>query len=436
MQHQQQHMLARRQAHKDAHAAAARAPDQSPAPPPQPALPAAPPRSPPQPQAATRAAAPSRICCRGTPSLLREDRAQALVPRHQVAQRSLQRSPIKRPAQPHRQRDRVARPRPLQPVQKPQPPLRIRQRKLGRTRPRLQRRTPRTRSPQMPPPAPQPSVPRTGCGSKAPHRASRGSGRSAASPAANGPQAQRSRRQCRPAPAPEPRANSPQRTSSCGVRGNRRTLAKAGSGAGSARRSSLPLGVSGSRIQHHKRRRNHVVRQAPPKMRAQPRSIRDRARRQPPPHSRPAACRRPDPRAQSPPPAPPRDAAAAPPRSRPARSGTRAASPAHRRARGSPAPRPGASAPGPRSGTSGSRPARTGPPQTAPPSARNAPDSRAPAPHRQCKAPRKPPQAPAQTRRPEHKPACSRSDRRSGSSAPAQRLTLMVAQADVVSVGP
>ena len=60
------------------------------------------------------------------------------------------------------------------------------------------------------------------------------------------------------------------------------------------------------------------------------------------------------PRAQSPPPAPPRHAAAAPPRSRQARCGSRASSPAGRRAPGSPEPRPPASAPDPRCGTSGS----------------------------------------------------------------------------------
>ena len=45
------------------------------------------------------------------------------------------------------------------------------------------------------------------------------------------------------------------------------------SGAGSARRSSLPFGVSGKPIQHHERRRHHVVRKAPPNMRPQRRSI-------------------------------------------------------------------------------------------------------------------------------------------------------------------
>ena len=45
---------------------------------------------------------------------------------------------------------------------------------------------------------------------------------------------------------PSTSANSPQRISSCGVRGARRACVGAASGAGSARRSSLPFGVSGS----------------------------------------------------------------------------------------------------------------------------------------------------------------------------------------------
>ena len=109
-----------------------------------------------------------------------------------------------------------------------------------------------------------------------------------------------------------------------------------------------------------------------------------------------------------------RHAAPAPPRSRPARSGSRAASPARRRARGTPAPRPHASAPGPRCGTSGSPQAQTGPPRTAPPSARHAPDSRAPSPPPQCKARPLPQQAQAASPRPRRKPGVRRSDGRSG----------------------
>ena len=80
------------------------------------------------------------------PQPVREDRAQALVTLHHVANRRRQCRPVQIPAQPHRQRDRVARAPitgvlPLQPVEEPQPALRKRQRDLGRTRQSTQRRT-------------------------------------------------------------------------------------------------------------------------------------------------------------------------------------------------------------------------------------------------------------------------------------------------------
>ena len=144
--------------------------------------------------------------------------------------------------------------------------------------------------------------------------------------------------------------------------------------------------------------------------------------RPPPPHRPPAACRQPvlarnHRRLRHRP-----HAASAPPRSRQARCGSRAASPAHPRAPETPAPRPHASAPDPRCGTSGSPPHQTGRQQTAPPSARHAPDSPAPAPPPQCKAPRKPQALQAATPRPIRKPACSRSDRPIG-HCPVIRIT-------------
>src|SRR4029453_7228706 len=80
---------------------------------------------------------------------LREDRAQALVSLDNVPQRSRQRHTVQLPAQPNRQRDRVRRSPSLQPLQKPQPALRIRQRYLARTRLHPQRRP---RSPLIPKP--------------------------------------------------------------------------------------------------------------------------------------------------------------------------------------------------------------------------------------------------------------------------------------------
>src|SRR5919204_510536 len=77
------------------------------------------------------------------PISLRKHRPQALVPFNHVPKRSFQRANIKQTPQPYRQRDRVARSPTFQPLQKPQPTLRKRQRNFRRTLNRTQRR-PRT----------------------------------------------------------------------------------------------------------------------------------------------------------------------------------------------------------------------------------------------------------------------------------------------------
>src|ERR671935_1487555 len=74
------------------------------------------------------------------PVSLRKHRPQALVPLNNVPKRSFQRSNIKKTPQPDRQRDRVARSPSFQPLQKPQPTLRKRQRYFRRTLNRTQRR--------------------------------------------------------------------------------------------------------------------------------------------------------------------------------------------------------------------------------------------------------------------------------------------------------
>src|SRR5262245_2568093 len=66
-------------------------------------------------------------------------RPQAPVPINNVPKRSFQRTNIKKTPQPYRQRDRVARTSTLQPLQKPQPTLRKRQRNFRRTQNRTQR---------------------------------------------------------------------------------------------------------------------------------------------------------------------------------------------------------------------------------------------------------------------------------------------------------
>ena len=72
------------------------------------------------------------------PIAVREDRAQALVPPDHVPQRGFQRTAVQLTPQPHRQRDHVGGAAPFQPVQEPQPPLRIRQRDLIRPRQRYE----------------------------------------------------------------------------------------------------------------------------------------------------------------------------------------------------------------------------------------------------------------------------------------------------------
>src|SRR4029079_13562149 len=128
----------------------------------------------------------------------------------------------------------------------------------------------------------------------------------------------------------------------------------------------------------------------------------------PHPHSQPAAGCPPHPRAPPPRPATHPPAAAAPPRSRQARSGTRAASPARPLAPQTPAPHPPATGPGLRSGTSANPaphqpPHHAGRPQTAPPSAPNAADSPAPTQRRKYIAPQQHPMEQAQDTLPKRK---------------------------------
>src|SRR5437588_2863256 len=82
------------------------------------------------------------------PVAFRKYRAQALVPLNHIAQRSAERFPLKLPHKPQRNRDRIPGSSPLQPLQKPKPPLRIRQRYLGRPSNRAQRHTRTLRNPE------------------------------------------------------------------------------------------------------------------------------------------------------------------------------------------------------------------------------------------------------------------------------------------------
>src|SRR4029453_13977710 len=84
------------------------------------------------------------------PLALRKHRAQALVPRNHIPQRSFQRRDIQVTAQPYRQRDRVVRTPTPKTLQKPQPTLRIRQRHFRRARNRTQPRSPNSPLAQPP----------------------------------------------------------------------------------------------------------------------------------------------------------------------------------------------------------------------------------------------------------------------------------------------
>ena len=104
------------------------------------------------------------------PQRVREDRAQALVARHHVAQRGLQRRAIERARKPHRQRDRVGRAR--APSRRSRNHSRRCANDSGISAGRAtgtQRRTRRLRAVAAAWPAPRPSAPRTGCGSQARH---------------------------------------------------------------------------------------------------------------------------------------------------------------------------------------------------------------------------------------------------------------------------
>ena len=102
--------------------------------------------------------------------------------------------------------------------------------------------------------------------------------------------------------SPSTSANSAHRISSCGVRAHtphrsHRLLRR-------RQRTTVELAVGRERktIQHHKRRRHHVLGKAPRKMRTQ-HTPHPEPQLPPRPHSQPAACLRARPRAQSPPPA-------------------------------------------------------------------------------------------------------------------------------------
>src|SRR5262249_56790176 len=96
---------------------------------------------PPPPHNKTRGTPPRQYLLPRYPITLRKHGAQALVPINNITKRSFQSQNVQLSAQPYRQRDRVVRSPSFQPIQKPQPKLRIRQRQFRRPLKRSQRGT-------------------------------------------------------------------------------------------------------------------------------------------------------------------------------------------------------------------------------------------------------------------------------------------------------
>ena len=367
------------------------------------------------------------------PERVREDRAQALVALNQVAQRRLQRSAIQLPTHPQRQRDRVGRARAFQPVQEPQPALRIRQRDLRRPRLRPQRRTRNLRIPQPP----HQRLNRR----RLEQAADRNLDIQRRTDAADQP-----RRQQRMAPEREevlvdPHTLEPKHLRKQGaqdllLRRARNPPHRPNTMLRRRQSTTVELAVGRQRkpIQNHQRRGHHVLGKALPQMRPQRCRIQHRIPRRHHIANQPLAAgavlarnhRR------------LRNTRMANQRSLDLPRLDAEAAHLHLRIR-TPQELQHAVAPparqGPRCGTSGSPPDQTGPQQTVPPSDRLAPHSHAPAPHPQCKAPRQPRRNRLQTSVQNVDPRVPdrTADRRNDGARPAPAL--MVAQT-VVSVGP
>ncbi len=178
---------------------------------------------------------------------LGEHGAQALVPRHQVAERQLQCADVEIAHEPHRQRNRVGRVRTFEPIEEPEPALRERQRDLRRPWHRRAAARAAARRRRAAPPGPRRSGPRTGCGSRARRSSAERMRPISRVASSEWPPSSKKLSSMPTSASPSVSANSAHSTASCGVRGSRRVALAVTTGAGSARRSSLPFGVSGSR---------------------------------------------------------------------------------------------------------------------------------------------------------------------------------------------
>ncbi len=202
---------------------------------------------------------------------LREDGAQRLVAARHLREAARQHRSVEIPLQPRAARQVVGRRARLELVQEPHPLLREGEREI-----RLPRQAARSAAPSLaarlaaPPPPRRPgpprSAPRTGAAAAARRRGPSGSARRPAWPAASG---RRGRRSCPGTPTRSTLSTSaqiPASSSSTGPCGGHPALppSAVASGAGSALRSTLPLGVSGSASSATKADGHHVLRQAAP----------------------------------------------------------------------------------------------------------------------------------------------------------------------------
>jgi hypothetical protein len=181
---------------------------------------------------------------------LGEGGAQRLVAADDLAQRALQRRHVQRAAQRAARGDVVGGAPRLQPVQEPEPLLRERERQRPVRPPAPPAAAPAPPRGAAPPRAASSATvgPRRARAAAAPPRTPRGRARPRAWPAASARPARRSRPPPPPAPRPAPPPRSPPAPPppACAAPRSLRRRRASPSGAGSALRSSLPLGVSGS----------------------------------------------------------------------------------------------------------------------------------------------------------------------------------------------
>ena len=215
-----------------------------------------------------RAALASMICWRGDAERVGKDGAQTLVAPDQIGQRGFQRGTIEHAGKPQRQRDRVGGAASFQAIEEPQPALRERQRNLGRTRQRNERRTRRLRRVE---PLGQPLD-----GRSFEQAADRDLDIERGADAADQPRRQQRMAAEREeavvdADAIAPQHLGEQRAQDFLLRRARRAPCARRHEVGHRQRAAIELAVGRQRqpLQHHDRGRHHVVRQALAEMRPQ-----------------------------------------------------------------------------------------------------------------------------------------------------------------------